>query len=157
MLCFKCDKEMSDAGTVFHSGVCFDCMLRHDLTGFASLDRRRGDRRTQQPRSGQTLVMERPPAELKRPYVYHPAWMSPLRAATMATELEVVCANSLKLLGKGSRILGFFERPTDTAHKVISIVFKSNKRQVIVKSTKASLRDRRYAQCHKSLTAQLTS
>ncbi|MBC5825990.1 MAG: hypothetical protein GIW99_10045 [Candidatus Eremiobacteraeota bacterium] len=157
MLCFKCDKEMSDAATIFHSGVCFDCMLRHDLTGFASLDRRRGDRRAQEPRSAGTLVVEKLPAELKRPYVHHPAWMSPLRAATMANELEALCANSLKLLGKDSRVLGFFEQPTDTAHKVISVVFKSDKRQVMVKSTKASLRDRRYTQCLKSLMAQLTS
>ncbi len=157
MICFKCDKEMSDPKTIFHSGVCFDCMLRHDLTGFACLDRRRGDRRTAERQLELSLGVKQLAVQLKRPSVHHPTWMSAQRAAEMAADLQEVCANSLKLMGTGARCIGFFEQPSDTAHKIISVVFKSRSRQVVVKATKASLRDRRYAQCHRSLTAQLAA
>ncbi len=99
MICFKCDKEMSDPQTTFHSGVCVDCMLRHDLTGFTSLDRRRGDRRSEERRAGSTLTINQLPAQSKRPLVHHPVWMSQQRAAEMASELEGLCANSLRLMG----------------------------------------------------------
>ncbi len=160
MVCFKCANRMSNAASMYQYAVCFDCMQKFNLSGFGPVERRAAGRRQEDRRRAERRCDSGPapqlqPGQPERRQVSHPAWMTSLRAASMAAEIEALCAETLGRMGKDPHVDGFYEFDTDSARKQISIVFKSEERSLVVKTSKSNLRDRLYVKSCESLAAEL--